>query len=113
MTTIVGVEGLTLSARIGVHHHERGRRQPLIVTAWATLETAAPIEQFAETIDYCDIVRAAETLADTHVDLIETYAHRLAEACLALGPVTRVEVRIDKPEALPGGMAGVRVTRTR
>lgn len=111
MTMVVGVDRIMLSARIGIHHHERGRRQPLVVSVALTLATSDVIGTLGQSVDYRDIVTEAEALADDHTDLIETYAQRLAERCLSLGDIAFVSVHIEKPEALPNGTASVRFAR--
>ena len=102
----VGIRELTVMADIGVHPHEIGRRQPLVVTAVLWIDPVAN-DTIDATIDYRDIAAAAETLAAQRIALIETFAHRLAEACLALPTVRRAQVTIDKPQALPSGVASV------
>ncbi|HLZ83294.1 MAG TPA: dihydroneopterin aldolase [Caulobacteraceae bacterium] len=96
----VFVRGLTVDAEIGVYAHERGRRQPLIVDVeldvapggWRTI---------GETVNYERIVGHARTLADGgHILLVETFAWRLARACLAEPCALRVRVRVEKPHAL-------------
>ena len=53
---------------------------------------------------------AAQTLAASgHIDLVETFAHRLAEACLKDARVTRARVRIEKPLALAPHAVGAGV----
>jgi dihydroneopterin aldolase len=96
----VFVRGLTVDAEIGVYAHERGRRQPLIVDVeldvapggWRTI---------GETVNYERIVGHARNLADGgHILLVETFAWRLARACLAEPCALRVRVRVEKPHAL-------------
>ncbi len=99
-TTCVFVRGLRVGAQIGVHAHEHGRRQPLILDI--ELEVAGePWRGIGETVDYTRIVAHARAIADQgHVGLVETFAWRLARACLAEPNVTRARVRVEKPEAL-------------
>ena len=96
----VFVRGLRLEAAIGVHAHEHGRTQPLLVD----VELDAELEldgQLNSTINYETVVAAAEAvLAEGHLQLVETFADRLAKACLADPRVRRVGVRAEKPEAL-------------
>ena len=58
----------------------------------------------------CAIGEAAERLARSHIDLIESFARQLGEACLAMGDAGWARVRIDKPEAVDNGLASVTVT---
>lgn len=106
--TEVRVDALTLDADIGVHAHEIGARQPLVVSVALTLG-APHVATLGETVDYRHIVAEATDLATRHVPLIESFAQMLAERCLALGAVTRAEVTVAKPRALDAGLASVRV----
>ncbi|WP_292029076.1 dihydroneopterin aldolase [Brevundimonas sp. UBA2416] len=101
----VFVRGLRVEAGIGVHDHEQGRLQPLVIDV--TLELApAPVERLADTINYETVAAAARAIvADGHVGLVETFAERLATACLDDARVRRCTVRIEKPGALDAAAA--------
>lgn len=101
----VFVRGLRVEAGIGVHDHEQGRLQPLIIDV--TLELVpAPIERLADTINYETVAHAARAIvAEGHVGLVETFAERLATACLEDVRVRRCTVRIEKPGALEAAAA--------
>lgn len=101
----VFVRGLRVEAGIGVHDHEQGRLQSLIIDV--TLELApTPVERLADTVNYETVAEAARTIAAAgHVGLVETFAERLAKACLNDGRVRRCTVRIEKPGALDGAAA--------
>jgi len=101
----VFVRGLTLEAGIGVHDHELGRLQRLVIDVALTL-TPAPVERLGDTINYETVAQAARAIvAEGHVGLVETFAERLALACLADPRVQRCGVRIEKPGALEGAVA--------
>jgi len=110
-TTLVRVRDLPLSAVIGINPDELGRRQPLVVSVELTL-AADRVETLEQSVDYRRVAAEAERLAENHVTLIEIFARRLAERCLALGPVLDVDVSICKPEALLRGTASVSVRMT-
>ena len=99
------VRGLRVEAGIGVHDHEQGRLQTLVIDV--TLElTPAPVERLADTINYETVAAAARAItAEGHVGLVETFAERLATACLNDGRVRRCTVRIEKPGALDAAAA--------
>jgi dihydroneopterin aldolase len=113
--TKVFVTGLSVQAEIGVYRHEIGKVQPLIVD----VELEAPIagaERLADTLNYETILQAAQAIAaEGHIALVETFAERLARACLADPRVTRARVRVAKPLALaPHAVgAGVEITLER
>lgn len=101
----VFVRGLTLEAGIGIHDHELGRLQRLVIDV--TMELApAPVERLADTVNYETVAASARAIvAEGHVGLVETFAQRLATACLADPHVRRCTVRIEKPGALEGAAA--------
>jgi dihydroneopterin aldolase len=115
LVTKVFVRGLRIDAEIGVHDHEHGRKQPLLVDVeldvavlgWRTL---------GETVNYEAIAEAARFIAaDGHIGLVENFAHRLAGRCLSHPRVTRARVRVEKPLALApdAAAAGVEIIAVR
>ena len=101
----VFVRGLKLDAGIGVHDHELGRLQTLVIDVTLDLAPAA-VERLADTINYETVAAAARAIvAAGHVGLVETFAERLATACLEDRRVRRCTVRIEKPGALDGAAA--------
>ena len=108
------MRGLALDAEIGVYRHERGRHQPLIVDVEIELAPHG-VGVLGDTVNYETLAAAARAVAaEGHIDLVETYAQRLAAACLADPRVLRARVRVDKPGALPGAAAaGVEVAAER
>jgi dihydroneopterin aldolase len=101
----VFVRGLKVEAGIGVHDHEHGRLQTLVIDVTLDLDPA-PVERLADTINYESVAEAARAIvAEGHVGLVETFAERLAAACLDDGRVRRCAVRIEKPGALDGAAA--------
>jgi dihydroneopterin aldolase len=113
--TKVFVTGLKVQAEIGVYKHEIGRVQPLVVDVELDVPTAGA-ERLSETLNYETILEAARAIAGTgHIELVETFAERLARACLADARVTQARVRVAKPLALaPDAVgAGVEITLAR
>ena len=96
----VFVRGLELQAGIGVHAHEQGRLQTLIVEVQLTLSPGAVIG-LDSTVNYEAIVAAARDIVSTgHIELVETFAERLGRALLDHPRARAVRVRVDKPGAL-------------
>ena len=99
-----------------MNDHEYGRRQPLLADVELDLAPARP-EHIGDTVSYSWIVKQAQALAESgHFKLIETFAERLARACLEDSRVSRARVRVEKPEALAphaaAGGAEIILTRT-
>jgi dihydroneopterin aldolase len=113
--TKVFVRGLKVDARIGVHGHEQGRTQPLVidveldvaVSDWSRLSATVNYEVIAE--------KARRVAAQGHRGLVETFAHHLAEACFEEEKVMRARIRVEKPLALApqAAGAGVEITAVR
>jgi dihydroneopterin aldolase len=115
LTTKVFVTGLTVQAQIGVYRHEIGRVQPLIVDVELDVPTGEA-QRLADTINYETILQAAQDVAaEGHIELVETFAHRLAGRCLSDPRVVQARIRIEKPLALaPHAVgAGVEITVAR
>jgi dihydroneopterin aldolase len=115
LVTKVFVRGLTVEAEIGVNPHEQGRRQPLIVDV--ELDVAAGgWRALADTVNYEAIAGHARAIAGAgHIGLVESFAERLARACLREPRVLRARVRVEKPMALaPQALAaGVEIIAVR
>ena len=110
----VFIRALQVAAEVGCYAHERGRSQPLIVDVELDLDPGE-VERLRDTVDYDRVVQAAVSIAaEGHIDLVETYAERLARACLAEPRVSRVRVRVEKPQAVPAAAAaGVEISLDR
>ena len=111
----VFVRALRIEAQIGVYDHEHGRGQPLVIDVQLDI-AAAHCEHIADTVNYESIVAMARAVAaERHWKLVEAFAERLAESCLADDRVERVLIRIEKPEALApdAAAAGVEIVMTR
>jgi dihydroneopterin aldolase len=81
----IALTGLRVFGRHGVLPEERRDGQDFVVDAVLTVDTraAAVSDDLADTIDYAAIAdRLAAVVAGDPVDLIETLAARLADACL-------------------------------
>ena len=108
----VAVDDIRIEAFIGVHGHERDRRQSLIVAV--ELDIIAPAtDGIGDTIDYNRVVEACRVLADEGIALIETFSRRLAEGLMADPRVLKAAVQVTKPGALPNGVARASVLMVR
>jgi 7,8-dihydroneopterin aldolase/epimerase/oxygenase len=110
----VFVEGLELQAEIGLYDHERGRTQPLLVDVELEL-TPSTAHGIHGTVNYETLAAKARALAGGgHIELVETFAERLAADCLDHPRAIGVRVRVRKPEAIRGASAaGVELSARR
>jgi dihydroneopterin aldolase len=96
----VFVRGLRLDAEIGVHDHEYGRTQLLIVDV--ELDVAVKgWDRLHDIFNYEVIAAKAKSVAgEGHFQLVEAFAGRIGRLCLQDPRVIRARVRVEKPSAL-------------
>lgn len=98
----ISLTGLRVRGHHGVLPKERRDGQDFVVDAVLHLDlrTAGETDDLSRTVHYGELAeRLAAVVAGEPVDLLETLAGRLADVCLASGPVERVEVTVHKPSA--------------
>lgn len=101
----IAVTGIAVRGFHGVLEHERRDGQTFVVDVAMGVDTraAAASDDLALTVDYSAV--AADVVAIVSgepLDLIETLAQRLADACLARELVEAVEIVVHKPDAPVG-----------
>lgn len=93
------VRDLVLDCLIGVHRYERdGRQRVRINLSLDVLETGeAERDRLADVVNYDTLVVRIRALArNGHVNLVETFAERVASICLEDLRVRRATVRVEK-----------------
>jgi dihydroneopterin aldolase len=132
----VFLRDLVLPVRIGVHPHEQAAPQRVRINVDLAVEdegaraatgngvaalsrspAGRPVgaDQLSRVVDYEGIANAVRAIvAAGHVQLVETLAERIAEACLADRRVAGARVRVEKLDIFPdAASAGVEVERRR
>jgi len=98
----VALTGLRVRGFHGVFDHERRDGQDFVIDAVLELDTSAAAESdaLADTVDYGQLAGSlADIVAGEPVNLLETLAARLAEACLRDTRVTAATITVHKPQA--------------
>ncbi|GAB3182190.1 hypothetical protein GCM10027060_14490 [Nesterenkonia halophila] len=99
----IRLTGIAAVGHHGVLAHETRDGQPFRVDAelHVDLRAAGRSDELADTVDYSAVAERIEALiAGEPLALIETLAHRLAGAVLAVDRrIARVEITVHKPEA--------------
>jgi len=119
MSDQIALRGLRVRGYHGVLPEERrdGQLFGIDVVLETDVSAAAADDDLAQTVDYSAVARqVAAIVGGEPVDLIETLAVRIADACLRHPVVAAVEVTVHKPQApigLPFDDVVVRVRRTR
>lgn len=101
----ITITGLCVRGRHGVFDYERASGQDFIVDAvlWLDTAPAAAADDLRLTADYGAMAeRLAAIVSGQPVDLIETLAARLADACLGDPVVQEAEITVHKPQAPVG-----------
>lgn len=111
----VFVRDLVLACSIGAHRHERDSAQRVRINLdLAVLETPRALDDRLENVfSYEHLADGARAVAAAgHINLVETYAERLAEICLDDARVRRVRVRVEKLDVYADAAAvGVEIER--
>jgi dihydroneopterin aldolase len=110
------VRDLSLSCRIGVTEEERARRQRIRLNLVLEVEPDPPEnDRIAEVVHYGHVVeRVRRTCLRAEVQLLETLAGQVAQACFFDDRIRTVTVRIEKLDryADVGGI-GIELQRRR
>ncbi|RCG28926.1 dihydroneopterin aldolase [Sphaerisporangium album] len=102
MSDSISLLGLRARGRHGCLPAERELGQEFVVDVTLFLDTApaAAGDDLSKTVDYGELaLRLSAIVEGEPVDLIETLARRLADACLASELVEEAEVKVHKPAA--------------
>ncbi|HAK62714.1 MAG TPA: dihydroneopterin aldolase [Alphaproteobacteria bacterium] len=98
-TRHVFIRDLMLDAHIGVHKHEKGRRQRVRINIDLTVLEKGPDagDDLANVVCYEDIVDKVKALVEeSHINLAETMAERIAGRCLEDLLVMAARIRVEK-----------------
>ena len=110
----VALTGLRVRGFHGVFEHERRDGQDFVIDAVLELDTsaAAASDALADTVDYGALAGLlANIVTGEPVNLLETLAARLAEACLRDARVSAASITVHKPHApIPLSFEDVAVT---
>ena len=117
MSDTILLEGLRLECILGDLPHERTFPQELFLDLELTCDElpATRTDALADTVDYVAVAeRVRTTLVAARCRMIERAAQLAAEAAFACDSrIHTVRVTLRKPHALPGVVAGIRLSRTR
>ncbi len=117
MTTTVELIGLVLYGRHGVLDEERTEGQRFLFDVWLDVDDeAGRTDRIEDAVDYREVAETVRAVSDSRAfQLLEALAAAVADALGERFPVTRVRVRVRKPEvrldAGPVEWSGVTVER--
>ena len=112
----VFVRDLVLPARIGVYQHEKlGTQRVRINLELLCTEHPAINDDLNNVVNYAALVAQIRAIVDSgHINLVETLADRIAQACLDDRRVQTAKVRIEKLDVFEEAESvGVEIERVR
>jgi dihydroneopterin aldolase len=110
MIVTVALENYTVMAKHGYYDFEHETEQPFVFSVWATIMEHRIAGKLTNTLNYADIQNAidAEIIdVDTPIGLMETMAERIISNLSNNDMVSKLKIRIEKPQAPlphPGGL---------
>ena len=114
---VLRILGIEVFAHHGVFDHERRDGQTFTIDLELGVDTrpAAASDDLRHTVDYGSLVdHVVGEVSRDPVDLIETLAQRIADACLLDGRVEWARVTVHKPDApIQATFSDVQLTITR
>ena len=102
MSDRIALRGLTVRGHHGVFESERIDGQEFVIDVVLDVDTAAAAhsDQLTDTVDYGSLASTiAAIVGGPAVNLLETLADRIAQACLDDVRIAAVEVSVHKPHA--------------
>lgn len=96
----IEVQGLELTGFHGATPDERKKGQRFLFDVWLVAHDAGiRTDQLADTIDYTQVVACVREISDSHrFNLIEALAAAIADEIVERFDVSRVRVKVRKPE---------------
>lgn len=113
----VFVRDLVVQAEIGVHRHEKRRRQPVRINIdLAVKESSQPLDdRVGNVVDYETLVEGVRAVIEAgHINLVETLAEQIAGLALFDNRVLSARVRVEKLKVMKDAESvGVEIERRR
>ncbi len=97
---VIEIEGLELTGYHGALAEERSQGQRFLFDVLLVAHDAGiRSDQLADTVDYTAVVARVRSVSDEHrFNLLEALAAAVADDLIEHFPVSRVQVRVRKPE---------------
>jgi dihydroneopterin aldolase len=114
MTTLY-IKDLVVEARHGFHPHEKEKAQRFKISVELAIETTATeTDQLEDTLNWSEIRdQIVAVVNNNSFNLIERLAKAIADDLLTNSAIQTVTVSIDKLDAFPNGVPGVRLSLSR
>lgn len=117
MHDIIFIEGLSVSASIGIFDWEKRVKQDLIIDCKMpySLTKAGQTNNINDTVSYAEVANAIIAIVTSkHHDLLEHLADEITANIFSTFPIDHIELKLAKPGAVPEAKSvGIIVERTR
>lgn len=109
------IRDLLIYAEIGVHAHEKGRKQRVRINIEMTARRGSGDDEIDAVVSYEDVVGRVHALVERgHIHLLETLAEAIGALCLEDARVLGAKVRVEKLRIFADTEAvGVEITTER
>lgn len=98
------IKDLQLEMLIGIYDHEKANKQRVLVNAeiFVGHKDHWHGDSYDDVLCYETVVRHIQSVANKgHVNLVESFAHEIADYCLENEMTQSVIIRIEKPDIMP------------
>lgn len=113
--SVLLIRELELHIFIGVHPSEKAARQRVLVSVEVFLRDKPDISNdcIDTVLSYQEIIIGIEGIADQgHINLVETYAERIADYILEFPEAKSCTVRVEKPDIFANAASvGIEISR--
>ena len=112
---IIYIRDLIIKAKHGFHDYEKVRSQRFKINIELTVKNdqAAISDKLEDTINWSEVRdEVIKVTEGSSFDLIERLAKEIADQLLTNKKIEKVVVAIDKLDAFPGGVPGIRLEAT-
>lgn len=100
----IEISGFELSMDVGIHDHERGRHQTLIVDLVLHVDNSVdPEDKISRVLCYDDfITKVRAHFATGRINLLETVAAQIGALALAEPTIIAAQIKVSKPNVISG-----------
>ncbi len=109
---VLYIKDLVVEGKHGVHLHEQTTPQRFRINVELTIDTskAAASDGLADTVNWSELRdMVTDTVRNRSFGLVERLAQALADQILADGRVEKLVLSVDKLDAFPSGIPGIRI----
>ena len=96
---IIFIKNFKTECYIGVYPNEKERKQKIKVTVKLKIKRLKITDQLSSTVCYQKILNILEKINKfTHINLVETLAHKLADEFTEIKNIKKITIKISKCE---------------